>query len=75
MPTSVRLPEDIEKRLAALAAETGRSKAFFIREAIEEHLEDLEDSYIALKRLEDVRAGKSETVSLEEVGRRLGLGG
>ena len=74
MPTSVRLPEEIEKRLDALAAATGRSKAFYIKEAIVEHLEDLEDGFIALKRLEDLKAGKGETVALEDVMKRYGLG-
>ncbi len=73
MPTSVRLPDDIEERLNALAAETGRSKAYYIREAVTEHLDDLEDVYLAEKRLEALRAGKSLTFTLEEVEARLGL--
>ena len=39
-----------------------------------EHLEDLEDGFIALKRLEDLKAGKGETVALEDVMKRYGLG-
>ena len=74
MPTSVRLPEDAEKRLSALAVTTGRSKAFYIREAILEHLDDLEDIYLAEKRLEDVRGGRSRTYALEDVEQELGLG-
>jgi RHH-type rel operon transcriptional repressor/antitoxin RelB len=73
MPTSVRLPEEIERRLDALARSTGRSKAFYIREAILEYLDDLEDIYLAEKRLEDIRAGRSRTYTLEEVERDLGL--
>jgi len=73
MPTSVRLPEEAEKRLSALAAITGRSKAFYIREAIMEHLDDLEDIYLAEKRLEDVRAGRSKTIPLEDVMARYDL--
>ncbi len=73
MPTSVRLPEEAERRLDALARSTGRSKAFYIREAILEHLDDLEDIYLAEKRLEDLRAGRSRTYTLEEVERELGL--
>jgi RHH-type rel operon transcriptional repressor/antitoxin RelB len=48
---ALRLPPDIEKRLAALAKKTGRTKSFYAREAILQHLEDLEDGYLALKRL------------------------
>jgi len=73
MPTSVRLPEEAEKRLDALAAATGRSKAYYIREAITEHLDDLEDMYLAEKRLEDLRAGRSRTYSLDEVEQELGV--
>ena len=75
MPTSVRLPEEAERRLDALARETGRSKAFYIREAIEEYLDDMEDVFLAEKRLEELRAGRSGTVPLDEVMRRYGLEG
>ena len=70
---SVRLPDDVAKRLNQLAARTGRSTSFFINEAILEHLDDLEDVYLAEKRLEDIRAGRSKTYTLEEVERDLGL--
>ena len=73
MPTSVRLPEEAEKLLDALAATTGRSKAFYIREAILEYLDDLEDIYLAEKRLEELQAGRSRTYTLEEVEHKLGL--
>jgi len=48
---ALRLPEDIESRLDKLAKATGRTKSFYIREAILEHLADLEDFYLAEKRL------------------------
>lgn len=70
---ALRLPPDIEKRLAALAKATGRSKSFYAREAIEEHIADLEDVYLAAQRLEDVRAGRSETVPLDDLMRRHGV--
>ena len=70
---AIRLPAEIEKRLDALAKATGRSKSFYVREAILEHLEDLEDVYLAEKRLEGLRAGRSRSYTLEEVEKRLGL--
>ncbi len=73
MPTSVRLSEDSEKRLNILAKATGRSKAFYVRQAIENELDDMEDIYLAEKRLEDIRSGKSKTIPLEEVMKRHGL--
>lgn len=50
---AIRLPEDIEARLTALAAKTGRTKTFYAREAILSHLDDMEDAYLALNRLEN----------------------
>lgn len=73
MPTSVRLPPALEKRLNTLAAKTGRSKAFYVREMIEKGIEDAEDYYLASKVLERVRSGKERVFTLEEVERDLGL--
>lgn len=70
---AIRLPEKIEKRLDRLAKRTGRTKTYYAREAILKHLEDLEDIYIAEKRLADIRAGRSRTIPLEEVMRRHGI--
>jgi RHH-type rel operon transcriptional repressor/antitoxin RelB len=70
---SIRLPDDVSMRLQELAQLTGRSKTFYMIEAIREHLDDLEDLYIAEKRLTEIRAGRSKTYSLEEVERSLGL--
>ena len=67
----IRLSEEIETRLAALATKTGLSKSFIAREAILEHIDELEDFYLA-----DARARKNrKTIALEDVERRLGLGG
>lgn len=73
MPTSVRLTTDLEARLDALAARTGRTKAFYIREAVEEHLDDLEDLYQAEEAIGRLRRGESRTYTLEEMERELGL--
>lgn len=70
---ALRLPEDIETRLDKLAKATGRTKSFYAREAILEHLADLEDLYLAEKRLAKVRSGKSKTYSLSTVEQELGL--
>ena len=48
---AVRLDKDVEKRLERLASRTGRTKTFYVREAIETHLDDLEDFYLAEERL------------------------
>lgn len=70
---AIRLPIEIETRLDALAKATGRTKTFYAREAILEYLDDLEDLYLAEKRLIEIRAGRSKTYSLEEAERTLGL--
>ena len=69
MPISVRLGEDIEARLEQLAQLTGRTKTYYIRQAVIEKLEDLEDIYMAEQVLD--RPGKRYTSG--EVRRELGL--
>ena len=64
---AVRLPDETDSRLAALAAKTGRTKTFYVREAIEAHLEDLEDYYLAAEVSERIRTGEESTVSLDEM--------
>ncbi|MGA8515988.1 MAG: DUF6290 family protein [Burkholderiaceae bacterium] len=73
MTVSLRLPDDISTRLQNLAQRTGRSKTFYMIEAIREHIDDLEDLYLAEQRLIANRAGKSQSIALEEVMKRYGL--
>lgn len=70
---AIRLPEDIEKRLDKLARRTGRTKSFYVRQAILEHLDDLEDLYQAERVLERIRSGEEATIPLEDVLKRHGL--
>jgi RHH-type rel operon transcriptional repressor/antitoxin RelB len=70
---ALRLPPEIENRLDKLSKLTGRSKSYYAREAILEHLDDLEDIYFAEQRLADLRAGRSDAVPLSEVMKRHGL--
>jgi RHH-type rel operon transcriptional repressor/antitoxin RelB len=72
---AIRLPENIEKRLDRLAKLTGRTKTYYAREAVLAHIEDLEDVYLAEATLEDIRAGRSKTVSLESVMKKHGVEG
>jgi RHH-type rel operon transcriptional repressor/antitoxin RelB len=73
MTYSIRLPHEIETRLEQLSSQTGRSKSFYVKEAIIDHLDDIEDIYLAEKRLEDIRAGRTQTVPLQEVMKRYGM--
>ena len=74
-PVALRLPDEVSQRLKRLADLTGRSKTFYMIEAIKEHLDDLEDLYLAEQRLIDIQDGKSQAVPLEEVMRSYGLEG
>jgi len=71
--TAVRLPDETYARLKRLAERSGRTATFYIREAIEQHLQDLEDAYLAEQTLTRIRQGKERTWSLEEVEKALGL--
>jgi len=62
----VRLPVEIEKRLDALAKATGRTKTYYVREAILEHLDDMEDAYLAEATLERIRRGDERVLNAEE---------
>jgi RHH-type rel operon transcriptional repressor/antitoxin RelB len=70
---AIRLPQSIEKRLDKLAKRTGRTKSFYVREAILDHLADLEDIYLAEQALERVRSGQERTVPLKKLLKRHGL--
>lgn len=50
---ALRLPKEIKERLDYLSEKTGRSKSYYVREAIIKHLEELEDIYLSLGRLEN----------------------
>jgi RHH-type rel operon transcriptional repressor/antitoxin RelB len=70
---SPRLPEELKNRLEKLSKRTGRSKTYYMVEAISEKLEDLEELYLAEERTLALRAGRSRTYTLDEVEQRLGL--
>ena len=73
MAISIRLPDEIQVRLERLAKRTGRSKTFYVTEAILDHLEDLEDAYLAERELAAIRAGRSTTTPLADVMKRYGM--
>ena len=75
MPTSIRLAPETEERLNFLASQTGRTKAYYLREIIEQGLEDMEDYYLAADVLERVRKGHERIHTAEEVRNELGLEG
>lgn len=66
---TVELDPEIEKRLDSLAKETGRSKSFYLREALQKHLDDLEDYYLGML----ARENTERTYSSDKAKRELGL--
>lgn len=70
---AVNIPKEMESRLEVLAKATGRTKSFYVREMIEKNIDDMEDVYLAEKALENIRAGRSKTYTLDEVETRLDL--
>jgi RHH-type rel operon transcriptional repressor/antitoxin RelB len=69
---AVRLDTETERRLEALAARTGRTKTFYARAAIEAHLDDLEDFYLAEERTRGFR--DADAIPLAALKAELGLG-
>ncbi len=67
---AIRLPQAIEKRLEKLARRTGRTKSFYVREAILQHLEDLEDIHLADRTLQRIQDGEERTIPLKDVLKR-----
>ena len=66
---AIRLPENLEERLSHLAAQTHRSKSYYVKQALQDFLDEQEEHLIALSRLEK----KGPRLTLEEMERRLDL--
>ena len=66
---AIRISQDIENRLQQLAQKTGRTKTYYAKEAILRYIEDMEDEYLALSRLETPAA----TWTLEELEKGIDL--
>lgn len=73
MATSIRLEPAIEQRLDYLATQTGRTKAYYLRELIVNGLDDLEDYYLAASATERIRKGEEKVYSSAQVRKDLGL--
>lgn len=71
--TALRMPVDLAARYERLAKSTGRTKTFYMNEALADSIDRLEYEYGLLQQVEDFRAGKLETYSLEEVRQRYEL--
>ena len=73
MPTTIRLSSDLEARLNRLASQTGRTKAFYLRQLIEEYIGDLEDAFLGEASWEAFQASGEATIPLKALKQDLGL--
>lgn len=65
--TSLRIPTDLSERYNRLAKETGRSRSYYVNEALADSIDRFEYEYGILRDIEDYRAGRLETYSIDEV--------
>ncbi len=70
---TLSLPEDLAIRYDRLAKSTGRTKTFYMTEALAAEIDRLECEYGLLKKVEDYRAGRLGTVTLDELEESLDL--
>ena len=73
MPLSVWLTAEHEARLDALAARTGRSKTFYVRQAIEAHLDELEGVYWADEAVREWEASGKKSRPANQLWDELGV--
>lgn len=64
---AVRLPDELEECLSDLAKETHRPKSYYVKQAIQDYLDEHEEHLLVLSRLEK----KNPRLSLEEMEPRL----
>lgn len=62
-----------KERIDNLAKETKRSAAFFYNYLLDEYLDDLEDIFLGEQAVENIRSGKTKTVSADSLYKELGL--
>ena len=67
MLLSVRIENILGERLERLAQDTHRTKSFYVKEALMNYMDNLEDIYLAEKRLEDLRAGRETVLSSQDM--------
>lgn len=64
---TLRIPDELAERYSRLARQTGRTKTYYMTEALNASISQLEYEYGILKKVEDYRAGKLKTVTLDEL--------
>lgn len=72
-PFSIRLDDELDARLERIARLTGRTKSFYVKQALEDQIQDLEDLYLARRVSKRVADGRERVIPLEELERELGV--
>jgi len=67
---SIRLDAQTQERIDKLSKATNRPKSFFVKEALANYLDDLEDYYDALKRK---NSSDRELISFDELKKALSV--
>ncbi|MGJ0316382.1 ribbon-helix-helix domain-containing protein [Aliarcobacter cryaerophilus] len=69
---NIRIDEALLKELDNYANELDRTRTYLIEKAISSYFDTL-DEMISDKRIDDIKNGKSELITLEELAKNLGL--
>ena len=64
---TVRISDEIEKRLEKLSSKTKRPKSFYIKDMLDKYLEEYEDAFLALERLNERNAKYYTTEEVEKL--------
>lgn len=67
MAMTLRLPHDLDQRLSHLAEKTGRAKSYYLLQALNQYLEDMEDLLLANAISERINCGIEKIYSSQEV--------
>jgi RHH-type rel operon transcriptional repressor/antitoxin RelB len=70
---SIRIDDKTAQALEKLAQKTGRSKTFYVKQAILNQLEDLEDYYLGVNALKEFQQSGAKAIPADEVFKKLGL--
>ena len=69
---NLRIDESLLEELDVYAKELDRTRTYLIEKAISNYFDSL-DEMISDKRIDDIKTGKSEMFTLEDVAIQLGL--
>ena len=69
---NIRLDESLLQEIDSYASDLDRTRTYIIEKAVSSYFDTL-DEMISDKRIDDIKAGKSELYTLEEVFKKAGI--